>query len=69
VLYEVGLTGIPVYNVHNNCSTGSSGVHMMYNLISGGIYDCTLVVGFDKMEKGKVVILAYAFRIADSQMA
>ncbi len=52
VLYEVGLTGIPIYNVHNNCSTGSSGLHMMSKFIEGGIYDCTLVVGFDKMERG-----------------
>jgi sterol carrier protein 2 len=46
------MTGIPIYNVNNNCSTGSSGVHMMAKLIEGGIYDCTLVVGFEKMEKG-----------------
>lgn len=29
-LYEVGMTGIPIYNVNNNCATGSTAVHMAY---------------------------------------
>lgn len=44
--YRLGMTGIPVYNVNNNGATGSSSVHLGYNLVRGGIYDCVMVVGF-----------------------
>jgi sterol carrier protein 2 len=27
-IYEVGMTGIPIYNVNNNCATGSTAIHM-----------------------------------------
>ena len=54
-LYEVGMTGIPVYNVNNNCATGSSALHMCYNLIGGGVYSCGLALGFEKMERGSIV--------------
>ena len=50
-VYEVGLTGIPVFNVNNNCSTGSSALMLGKQGIDGGL-DCVLVVGFEKMEKG-----------------
>ena len=29
-IYELGLTGIPVFNVHNNCSTGSSALWILF---------------------------------------
>ncbi|TOF76088.1 lipid-transfer protein, partial [Vibrio parahaemolyticus] len=44
-LYEVGMTGIPVYNVNNNCSTGSTALYMARNLILGGQADCVLALG------------------------
>ncbi|CAD8075321.1 unnamed protein product [Paramecium primaurelia] len=53
-LYEVGMSGIPVYNVNNNCSTGSSALHMVTQLLKGGLYDCALALGFEKMEKGSL---------------
>jgi len=53
-LYEVGMSGIPVYNVNNNCSTGSTAIHIGYNLIRGGLHDCVLAAGFEKMEKGSL---------------
>ncbi len=52
VMYELGLTGIPVFNVNNNCSTGSSALMLGAQAIKGGIIDCALVVGFEQMEKG-----------------
>jgi acetyl-CoA acetyltransferase len=55
-LYEIGLTGIPAVNVNNNCSTGSSALWMARNFIRGGIADCTLALGFEKMEKGSLGI-------------
>lgn len=53
-LYEVGLTGIPVYNVNNNCSTGSSALFLAKQLIAGGGANCILVLGFEKMERGSL---------------
>jgi len=51
-VYEVGLTGIPVFNVNNNCSTGSTALMLGRQAIMGGLVECVLVVGFEKMEKG-----------------
>jgi len=51
-VYEVGITGIPVFNVNNNCSTGSSALMLGAQAIAGGAAECVLVVGFEKMEKG-----------------
>jgi sterol carrier protein 2 len=48
------MSGIPIYNVNNNCATGSSALHMCYNLIRGGIYSCGLALGFEKMERGSL---------------
>ncbi len=50
-VYEIGLTGIPVFNVNNNCSTGSTALMLGRQAIEAGA-DCVLVVGFEKMEKG-----------------
>jgi acetyl-CoA acetyltransferase len=53
-VYQFGLTGIPVYNVNNNCSTGSTALFMARQLVEGGIADCVLALGFEKMEKGSL---------------
>jgi sterol carrier protein 2 len=53
-VYQLGLTGIPVYNVNNNCATGSSALFLAKQLVEGGIADCVLAVGFEKMEKGSL---------------
>ncbi len=51
-IYEMGLTGLPIYNVNNNCSTGSSALMLAAQLIQGGVINCGLAVGFEKMTKG-----------------
>jgi acetyl-CoA acyltransferase len=53
-IYGLGLTGIPVVNVNNNCSTGSSALFMARQAIKGGLADCALALGFEKMEKGSL---------------
>jgi acetyl-CoA acetyltransferase len=53
-IYELGLSGIPIVNVNNNCSTGSSALYLARQLIAGGMADCMLAVGFEKMEKGSL---------------
>ncbi|HEY5656633.1 MAG TPA: lipid-transfer protein, partial [Myxococcota bacterium] len=51
-VYTLGLTGIPIYNVNNNCSTGSTALFLAKQLVEGGLSDCVLVLGFEKKEKG-----------------
>jgi sterol carrier protein 2 len=53
-VYTLGLTGIPIYNVNNNCSTGSTALYMAKQFIEGGLADCVLALGFEKMEKGSL---------------
>lgn len=51
-LYEVGMTGIPVINVNNNCSTGSTALFLARQAIASGAVDCALAVGFEQMQPG-----------------
>ncbi|HEY4118591.1 MAG TPA: hypothetical protein VGM56_12085, partial [Byssovorax sp.] len=51
-VYDVGLSGIPVFNVNNNCSTGSTALFLARQAVEGGLAECVLVVGFEQMEKG-----------------
>lgn len=51
-LYEVGLTGIPVVNVNNNCSTGSTALYLARQAVALGDADCVLALGFEQMQAG-----------------
>src|SRR5262245_40520343 len=51
-VYNIGMTGIPVYNVNNNCSTGSTALFLGYNAIRFGQNECVLALGFEKIQKG-----------------
>ncbi|MFC9248727.1 lipid-transfer protein [Streptomyces sp. NPDC057136] len=53
-VYELGLTGVPVYNVNNNCATGSTAFMMARQFVEGGIADCVLALGFEKMTRGSL---------------
>ncbi|GAA2022876.1 lipid-transfer protein [Catenulispora yoronensis] len=50
--YELGLTGVPVYNVNNNCATGSTALMMAVQWVAGGLNDCVLALGFEQMKRG-----------------
>ncbi|MEI5131527.1 lipid-transfer protein [Streptomyces libani] len=50
--YELGLTGIPVYNVNNNCATASTALMMARQFVESGLNDCVLALGFEKMKRG-----------------
>ena len=52
VIYKVGMNGIPVFNVNNNCSTGSSALYMGRQAVESGLVDCALAVGFEQMQPG-----------------
>lgn len=51
-LYGVGQTGIPIVNVNNNCSTGSTALWLARQAIENGAADCVLAVGFEQMQRG-----------------
>jgi acetyl-CoA acetyltransferase len=51
-LYEVGMTGIPMINVNNNCSTGSSALFLARQAVESGAVDCALAFGFEQMKPG-----------------
>ena len=44
----------PVVNVNNNCSTGSSALYLARQAVKGGLADCALALGFEKMERGSL---------------
>ena len=53
-VYELGMSGIPVFNVNSNCSTGSSALFLAAQAIRGGLAGCTLALGFEKMQPGSL---------------
>ena len=52
VLYDVGMTGIPIVNVNNNCSTGSTALFLARQAVASGAVECALALGFEQMEPG-----------------
>jgi acetyl-CoA acetyltransferase len=53
-LYGVGVSGIPVVNVNNNCSTGSSALFLARQMVAGGVADIVLAFGFEQMQRGSL---------------
>ena len=51
-LYHVGMSGIPIINVNNNCSTGSTALYLARQAIETGVTDCVLALGFEQMRPG-----------------
>lgn len=51
-LYGVGMSGIPIVNVNNNCATGSTALFLARQLIESGAADCVLALGFEQMQPG-----------------
>jgi acetyl-CoA acetyltransferase len=51
-VYGVGLTGIPVFNVNNNCATGSSALFLARQAVESGMVECALALGFEQMQPG-----------------
>jgi sterol carrier protein 2 len=52
--YELGLTGVPIYNTNNNCASGSTALYMARQFVAGGSSECCLALGFEKMEPGSL---------------
>ena len=51
-LYHLGMTGIPVINVNNNCATGSTALFLARQAVMSGAVDCALALGFEEMNPG-----------------
>lgn len=51
-VYEVGMTGVPVFNVNNNCASGSAALYLARKAVASGSVDCALAVGFEQMPSG-----------------
>ncbi|GMG94125.1 lipid-transfer protein [Cupriavidus metallidurans] len=51
-LYDVGMSGIPVINVNNNCATGSSALFLARQAVASGAVECALALGFEYMGPG-----------------
>ena len=52
VLYDIGMTGIPMVNVNNNCATGSTALYLARQTVESGVADCVLALGFEQMKPG-----------------
>ena len=61
-LYNVGMSGVPVLNVNNNCSTGSSALFMARQAVESGAVDVALALGFEQMVSGAINTAAFADR-------
>lgn len=52
VLYDLGMTGIPITNVTNACATGSNALFLARQAVASGVVECALAVGFEQMTPG-----------------
>ena len=52
--YEVGITGIPIFNTNNNCATGSTALYLAAQAIQTNQSDCVLALGFERMQSGSL---------------
>lgn len=53
-VYEIGMTGVPIVNVNNNCSTGSTALFLARQAVESGSADCVLALGFEQMTPGAI---------------
>ena len=51
-IYGVGLSGIPVFNLNNNCATGSSALYLARQAVASGMVECAIALGFEQMQPG-----------------
>lgn len=55
-LYPLGLTGIPIVNVNNNCATGSTALFLARQAVESGAVDVALALGFEQMKPGAIAM-------------
>ena len=52
--YQFGMTQIPIVNVNNNCSTGSTALWLARNAVLAGQCDVAMAIGFEEMSAGSL---------------
>ena len=52
VINEIGMPGIPIFNVNNNCASGSSAIFLARQAVASGQVDVALALGFEQMQAG-----------------
>jgi len=58
ILRGLGLTGIPIFNVENACSSSSTAFEMAFWAVAAGVYDLVLTFGAEKVPRGPVSVSA-----------
>jgi len=56
-LYHVDINGVPIFNVTNNCASGSSAFALASQAVESGAVDCALALGFEQMEPGAIDVI------------
>jgi acetyl-CoA acetyltransferase len=56
-LYHVDINGVPIFNVNNNCASGSSAFALASQAVESGAVDCALAVGFEQMMPGAIDVI------------
>jgi acetyl-CoA C-acetyltransferase len=56
-LYHVGINGIPIVNLNNNCASGSTAFALAAQAVRSGEVDCALAVGFEEMARGAIEMM------------
>ncbi len=59
LIKEIGLTGLPIVNVENACSSGSSAFRLAYLMVAAEICDVAVAIGMEKMPKGPIPSTAF----------
>ncbi|MBI4517746.1 MAG: lipid-transfer protein [Deltaproteobacteria bacterium] len=54
VLYGVGMTGIPIFNIENACASGTSALRAAAMAVGSGMVKVALAVGFEVMGRGAI---------------
>ncbi len=53
-LYRLDINGIPIFNVNNNCASGSSAFALATQAVESGNVECALALGFEEMLPGAI---------------
>ncbi len=56
-LYRLDINGIPIFNVNNNCASGSSAFALAVQAVESGQVECVLAMGFEQMEPGALDVM------------
>ncbi|MDP3737489.1 MAG: lipid-transfer protein [Hyphomonadaceae bacterium] len=62
-IYQAGMSGIPIVNLNNNCSTGSTALFLARQAVESGAAECVLAVGFEQMSPGAIAAI-FADRVS-----